>query len=126
MVRPPPRRGPAVATLMRRQLHAEEDAAAVEGDVGCVVLLSEGGRARGRFSSGPRLEAGYASDRWVVLCGCWQLVPRKCCARATMFPSVSQLLLSFDLNNLCWGIYHINGSKTIFKYYVLSSCKELL
>ena len=126
MVRPPPRRGPAGATLMRRQLHAEEDAAAVEGDVGCVVLLSEGGRARGRFSSGPRLEAGYASVRWVVLCGCWQLVPRKCCAHATMFPSVSQLLLSFDLKNLCWGIYHINGSKTIFKYYVLSSCKELL
>jgi hypothetical protein len=39
--------GPGGATLMRRQLHAEEDAAAVEGDVGCVVLLSEDGRARG-------------------------------------------------------------------------------
>lgn len=75
------RGGPGASTLMRRQLRAEEDAAAVEGDVGCVVLLSVVGdpHAPGRFSSGPGLEASYAyaSARWVVLCGCRQTSPTK-------------------------------------------------
>jgi hypothetical protein len=74
---------------MRRQLHAEEDAAAVEGDVGCVVPLSVVGEPGGRFSGGPGLEAGYASTRWVVVCGCWQLVPPKCWVHTTDFTSVT-------------------------------------
>lgn len=47
------RGGPGASTLMRRQLRAEKDAATVEGDVGCVVLLSVVGDTLGAFPVGP-------------------------------------------------------------------------
>lgn len=68
-----------MSTLMRRQLRAEKDAAAVEGDVGCVVPLSvvgEGDPRGGAFAVGPDWRPGLRVSPvggGLVVCGCWQL-----------------------------------------------------